>query len=60
MMRAEDEAIRPKTPMPFLYVSPEDPKIAKAVMFVLKSDMRSTNGPMLREATKKSAPVLRK
>src|SRR6185295_20328536 len=52
---AEDEAIKPKVTIPFVKACPDEPRIAKAVMFVPKSEKRKTNGPIERPARKKSS-----
>ena len=49
---ADDEAISPKVTMPLWKAWPEEPRIANAVMFVPKSDIRNTNGPIERPARK--------
>ena len=52
---AEGEAIRPKVTIPFAKAWPDEPRMAKAVMFVPNSDIRNTNGPSERLARKKSS-----
>jgi len=42
MTRADDEAINPKVTMPLLKAWPDEPSMAKAVMFVPKSEKRKT------------------
>jgi len=49
---AELDAIRPNTPMPVRYDSPEAPSSAKAVIWVPNSDISRTKGPIERVARK--------
>ena len=49
---ADDEAISENTPIPTRWASPEAPRSEKAVMWVPKSDISSTKGPMVRVARK--------
>jgi hypothetical protein len=42
IIRADDEAISPNVTMPLLNAWPDDPRIAKAVMFAPNSDRRKT------------------
>ena len=48
----DDEAIRPKVTMPLVKAWPDEPRIAKAVMFVPKSDKEKRMGPSERLARK--------
>lgn len=49
---AADEAISENTPMPTRWASPDAPSSEKAAMWVPKSDISSTKGPIVRVATK--------
>jgi hypothetical protein len=53
--RPDDDAIRPNVTIPFEKAWPDDPRIAKAVMFVPKRENRKTNGPNERFARKYSS-----
>ena len=52
MIKADEEAIRPKVTIPFANACPEAPRIEKAVMLAPNNESKNTAGPSERPARK--------